>query len=68
MVLVGQVPHDCRSPPGDCFFASVEHALYKNSDAHFEARTAGVTHFINNPSLYIENIVHMSWDRYLWET
>ena len=54
LALVGRVPHDCRSPPGDCFFASVGHALYKNSDNHFEVCTAGVTHLINNPSLYFQ--------------
>ena len=67
LALLGRVPHDCRSPPGDCFFASIEHALYKNSDAHFKVRTAGVTHLSNNPSLYIESIVHMSWDSYIQE-
>ena len=67
LALLGRVPHDCQSPPGDCFFASMGHALYNNSNSHFEIRMAGITHMINNPSLYVENIVHMSWDRYIQE-
>ena len=34
-VLIGKVPYDCGSSPGDCFFASLGHALYKNPDCHF---------------------------------
>ena len=65
VALVGRVPHDCRSPPGDCFFASMGHTLFQNPDSHFQIRTAGITHLTNIPSLYIENIVLMLWDRYI---
>ena len=30
LALIGRVPYDCGSSPGDCFFASLGHGLYKN--------------------------------------
>lgn len=56
LALIGQLPFDCGSSSGDCFFASMGHGLYSNTDLHFQIRTAGITHMINNPELYIESL------------
>ena len=65
--LIGRVPFDCRSLRGDCFFVSVAHALYGKPELHFEIRTAGITHMIDNPELYIESLFDMSWEYYIHE-
>ena len=56
--LIGRVPYDCGSSPGDCFFASSGHGPYKNPNCHLDIRSAGITHLMHNPELYIDNI---SW-------
>jgi hypothetical protein len=43
---------------GDCFFASSGHGPYKNPNCHLDIRSAGITHLMHNPELYIDNI---SW-------
>ena len=59
------MPYDCESSPGDCFFASLGHALYENPNCHFEIRSAGITHLRNNPELYIESIANVSWENFI---
>ena len=49
LALIGRVPCDCGSSPGDCFFASLGHALYKNPNCHLDIRSAGITHLMHNP-------------------
>ena len=66
-VLIGKVPYDCGSSPGDCFFASLGHALYKNPDCHFHIHNAGITHLMHNPELYIESLADISWENYIGE-
>ena len=61
------MPYDCGSSPGDCFFASLGHALYKNADCHLQIRSAGITHLMHNPELYIESLANISWENYIEE-
>ena len=67
LALIGRVPYDCGSSPGDCFFASLGHALYKNPDCHLHIRSAGITHLMHNPELYIESLANISWENYIKE-
>jgi hypothetical protein len=67
LALIGRVPYDCGSSPGDCFFASLAHGLYKNPDCHLDIRSAGITHLMHNPELYIESLANISWEHYIEE-
>ena len=40
---------------GDCFFRSVSHQLYGNSNHHMHMRTAGVQFMRDNPERFIES-------------
>ena len=40
---------------GDCFFRSVSHQLYGNSNHHTRIRTAGVQFMRDNPERFIES-------------
>ena len=40
---------------GDCFFRSVSHQLYGNSNHHMHIRTAGVQFMRDNPERFIES-------------
>ena len=52
---------------GDCFFRSVSHQLYGNSNHHI--RTAGVQFMRDNPERFIESSnTETSWLRYLNNT
>ena len=50
---------------GDCFFKSVSHELYGNSNNHAEIRALGVRYLKDNPERFIESIVGTSWSQYL---
>ena len=52
---------------GDCFFRSVSHQLYGNSDHHtcMCIRTAGVRFTRDNPERFIESNTKNSWLRCL---
>ena len=50
---------------GDCFFRSVPHQLYGNSNHHMRIRTAGVQFMRDNPERFIESNTENSWLRYL---
>ena len=50
---------------GDCFFRSVSHQLYGNSNHHMHIRTAGVQFMRDNPERFIETNAENSWLRYL---
>ena len=50
---------------GDCFFISVSHELYGNSNHHMHIRTAGVQFMRGNPERFIESNTENSWLRYL---
>ena len=50
---------------GDCFFRSVSHQLYGNSNHHMRIRTAGVQFMRDNPKRFIESDTENSWLRYL---
>ena len=50
---------------GDCFFRSVSHQLYGNSNHHMRIRTAEVQFMRDNPERFIENNTENSWLRYL---
>ena len=50
---------------GDCFFISVSHQLYGNSNHHMGIRTAGVQFMRDNPERFIESNTENSWLRYL---
>ena len=50
---------------GDCFFRSVSHQLYGNSNHHMHMRTAGVQFMRDNPERFIESNTENSWLRYL---
>ena len=67
LALIGRVPYDCGSSPGDCFSASLGHGLYKNPDCHLDIRSAGITHLMHNPELYIESLANISWEHYIEE-
>ena len=49
----------------DCFFRSVSHQLYGNSDHHMRIHTAGVQFMRENPERFIESNTKSSWLRYL---
>ena len=67
LALIGRVPYDSGSLPGDCFFASLGHSLYNNPNLHFQIRTAGIAHLVSNPELYIESLAEISWENYIQE-
>ena len=67
LALIGRLPFDCGSSSGNCFFASVGHSLYSNSELHLQIHSAGITHMINYPELYIESVANESWDHYIQE-
>ena len=50
---------------GDCFFRSVSHQLYGNSNHHMRIRTAGVQFMRDNPERFIKNNTENSWLSYL---
>ena len=50
---------------GDCFFGSVSHQLYGNSNHHMRIRTVGVQFMRDNPDRFIESNTETSWLRYL---
>ena len=50
---------------GDCFFRSVSHQLYGNSNHHMHIHTAGVQFMRDNPERFIESNTENSWLRYL---
>ena len=49
----------------DCFFRSVSHQLYGNSNHHIRIHTAGVQFMRENPERFIESNTENSWLRYL---
>lgn len=67
LASIGQLPFDCASSSGDCFFAPMGHSLYSNADLHVQIRSAGITHMINRPELYIESVAYESWEHYIQE-
>lgn len=67
LASIGRVPFDCASSSGDCFFASMGHSLYSNADLHVQIRSAGITHMINHPELYIESVAYESREHYIQE-
>ena len=56
---------DVGAGAGDCFFRSVSHQLYGNSNHHMCIRTAGVQFMRDNPERFIESNAKNSWLRYL---
>ena len=50
---------------GDCFFRSVSHQLYGNSNHLMRIRTSGVQFMRDNPERFIESNTENSWLRYL---
>jgi len=46
---------------GDCFFGSVSHQLYGNSNHHMRIRTAGIRFMRDNPGRFIESNTEHSW-------
>ena len=56
---------DVGAGAGDCFFRSVSHQLYGNSNHHVRIRTAGVHFMRDNPERFIESNTKNSWLRYL---
>ena len=50
---------------GDCFFRSVSHQLYGNSNHHMHIRTAGVQFMRDNPERFIGSNTENSRLRYL---
>ena len=56
---------DVGAGAGDCFFRSVLHQLYGNSNHHMCKRTAGVQFMRDNPGRFIESNTKNSWLRYL---
>ena len=49
----------------DCFFRSVSHQLYCNSNHHMRIRTAGVQFMRDNPERFINSNTESSWLRYM---
>ena len=49
---------------GDCFFRSVPHQLYGNSNHHMHIHTAGVPFMRDNPEKFIESNTENSWLRF----
>ena len=56
---------DVGASAGDCFFRSVSHQLYGNSNHHMCICTAGVQLTRDNPERFIESNTKNSWLRYL---
>ena len=56
---------DVGTGAGDCFFRSVSHQLYGNSNHHMRIRTAGVQFMRDNSEGFIESNTKNSWLRYL---
>ena len=50
---------------GDCFFRSVSHQLYGNSNHHMQVRIAGVQYMRDHPERFVESNTDNSWLRYL---
>ena len=50
---------------GDCFFRSVSHQLYGNSNDHMQIRFAGVQYMRDHPERFVESNTDNSWLRYL---
>ena len=50
---------------GDCFFRSVSHQLYGNSNDHMQVRIAGVQYMRDHPERFVESNTDNSWLRYL---
>ena len=50
---------------GDCFFRSISHQLYGNSNYHMHIRIAGVQFMRDNPERFIESNIENSWLKYL---
>ena len=50
---------------GDCFFRSVLHQLYGNSNHHMRIRTAGFQFMRDNPERFVDSNTENSWLRYL---
>ena len=50
---------------GDCFFRSVSHQLYGNSNHHMQVRIAGVQYMRDHPERFVESNTNNSWIRYL---
>ena len=49
----------------DCFFKSVSHQLYNDSNHHLEIRALAVQYLRNNPERFIESKLAGSWFSYL---
>ena len=56
---------DFGTGAGDCFFRSVSHQVYGNSNHHMRIRTAGVQFMRDNPERFIESNTKNPWLRYL---
>ena len=56
---------DVGGSADDCFFRSVSHQLYGNSNHHMRIHTAGVQFMRENPERFIESNTENSWLRYL---
>ena len=52
---LGLQPVDVGTGAVDCFFRSVSHQLYGNSNPHMCIRTAGVQFTRDNPERFIES-------------
>lgn len=50
---------------GDCFFRSVSHQLYGNTNHHLLIRQAGVQYLSNSPERFIESNTENSWNEYI---
>ena len=49
---------------GDCFFRSVSHQLYGNSNDNMQVRVAGVQYMRDHPERFVESNTDNSWLRY----
>ena len=56
---------DVGAGAGACFFRSVSHQLYGNSNHDMRIRTAGVQFMRDNPERFFESNTKNSWLRYL---
>ena len=62
-LIVNIVPYDCESSPADCFLHPQDmYGLYKNPNCHLDIRSAGITHLMHNPELFIEGITRWRED------
>ena len=64
MLRHGLIPLDVVGE-GGCFFRSVSHQLYGNSNSRLTIKSLGVKYLKYNPERFIESIVGMSWSRCL---